>query len=150
MTKRYRYTASGLDNVVLVGLSDCVDAEGDACVTIPNINGLHRAIATGIVAHRSGISGREMRFLRTEMGMTQAELARVVNREPLAIGRWERGENPIDPNAEALIRLLASDRLHLELAAGVDEVSGRCVPTADPQPIVIDASDPNSYRPLAA
>ncbi len=149
MMKEYRYTASGLDNVVLVGLSECVDDDGDACVTIPNINELHRAIAAGIVTHPNGISGKEMRFLRTEMGMTQAELAKVVSREPLAIGRWERGEHPIDPNAEALIRLLARDRLRLDLNAGVDEISGWCVPTADPQPIRIDASNPDSYRPAA-
>ena len=146
----YRYEESGLDNVVLIDLPECVDDDGDECITIPNINVLHRAIAGAIVRHPKGMNGKELRFLRTEMGMTQAELARVVSREGLAIGRWERGERPIDTNAEALIRLLAKDRLGLELSATVDQITGWCVQTAEVQPITIDASDPTSYRPLAA
>ena len=69
----YRYTASGLDNVTLVGLKNVCDDDGDACITIPNINGLHRAIANAIVTHPRGMSGKELRFLRTLMGKTQAE-----------------------------------------------------------------------------
>jgi transcriptional regulator with XRE-family HTH domain len=82
-------------------------------VTIPNVNGLHKAIAQGITHRHSAMIGRELRFLRTEMGMTQAELALIVHREPLAISRWERGEVEIDSNAETLIRLHATDRLGL-------------------------------------
>jgi DNA-binding transcriptional regulator YiaG len=42
------------------------------------------------------------------MGMTQAQLALVVHREPLTVSRWERGEENIDSNAEALIRVCAT------------------------------------------
>lgn len=150
MIKKFHYTASGLDNVVLAGLRVCTDDDGDESITIPNINGLHKAIARTIVSRPSGMNGRELRFLRTEMGLTQAELAEKVKREGLAIGRWERGENPIEPNAEAIIRLIAIERLELNLDAQAEEVSSWCVQKADPNPIVIDASDPNDYRPLKA
>ena len=148
--KKFHYTASGLDNVTLVDLRVCTDDDGDESITIPNINDLHRAIARTIVGRSSGMSGRELRFLRTEMGFTQAELADKVKREGLAIGRWERSEIPIEPNAEAIIRLIAIERLGLKLDAGAEEVSSWCVQKADPNPIVIDASDPNDYRPLKA
>lgn len=141
----YRYKESGLDNVIIEGAHVLVDDSGEACVTIPNVNGLHKAIACGIVQRRSTMIGRELRFLRTEMGMTQAELAAYVHREPLAISRWERSENEIDANAETLIRLLATEKLGLP-AMPVSEVAGWCVPTAQTPPLVIDGSDPENYR----
>lgn len=144
----YHYKECGLDNVMVEGIP-CQDDDGDEVVTIHNISGLHSAIAEAIVAHKAGISGKELRFLRTEMGMTQAELAKVVHHDTQSIGRWERGEFPIEPTAEALIRLLAVERLKLNVEAmGVEDLSGRCVPTAAPQQIIIDGNDPAHYRAL--
>lgn len=148
MKKEFRYTASGLDNIVLVGLKESVDDDGDDCITIPHITELHRVIARSIVTRETGMSGKELRFLRTEMGLTQAELAKIVNREPLTVGRWERGEIEIDPNCEALIRLVAKDRLQLKVDAPAEQISGWCVQSATPEPIIIDASDPKNYRPI--
>eukprot|EP01037_Dinobryon_pediforme_P006373 gene6373-6440_t len=114
----YRYTESGLDNVIIRDVSFIKDDAGEQVVTIHNIAGLHRAIATAIVMKPVSMSGRELRFLRTEMGMTQAELAAIVHREPLAISRWERGEvEQIDTNAETLIRLHAREALELDVDA---------------------------------
>jgi transcriptional regulator with XRE-family HTH domain len=150
MEKEYRYTASGLDNVILVGLEECVDDHGEKCVTIPRINKLHEAIAMTILTRRGGMTGPELKFLRTLMGFTQAELGKIVNREALTIGRWERGEFENDPNAEAIIRLVAAERLQLKLDAPIEDVTGWCFQTADKPAIRIDASDPDNYRPIAA
>ena len=150
MADDYNYTECGLDNVIIEGLEPVVDDDDDLVYTIPNIAGLHRVIAQGIVMHEKGISGKELRFLRSEMGLTQAELAKAVHREPLAVGRWERGEIEIDSNAEALVRLLAVQRLGLQIETDIEVMSARCVPTVEVQPIIIDASDPETYRPIAA
>ena len=109
----YHYTDCGLDNVMIKGAGVVIDDCGDESICIPNVNGLHKAVAQSIVARKSGINGGELRFLRTEMGLTQPELAALVHREPLAISRWERGEGQIDSNAEALIRLQAIEQLWL-------------------------------------
>lgn len=144
----YHYKECGLDNVMVEGIP-CQDDDGDDVITIHNVAGLHRAIAEAIVAHKAGISGKELRFLRTEMGMTQAELAKVVHHDTQSVGRWERGEVPIDPNAEVLVRLLAVERLGLTVEAdSVETLSGRCVPTAAPQQIFIDGKDPSHYHQL--
>ena len=112
----YHYTECGLDHVMINGVQFIQDDAGESVTTIPNIDGLHRAIATGIVSKSGNLTGKELRFLRTEMGMTQAELAAIVHREPLAISRWERGETElIDANAETLIRLFAKEKLNLEI-----------------------------------
>lgn len=147
---QYMYAECGLDNVIIEGLEPVRDDEGDLVYTIPNVAGLHRAIARAIVMHEKGMSGKELRFLRSEMGMTQAELAKAVHREPLTVGRWERGEIEIDSNAEALTRLLAVQRLGLQIEEDIEALSSRCVPTVESQPIVIIANDPEDYRQKAA
>lgn len=142
----YEYKASGLDNVKLIGMQIVLDDDGDACVVIKNVNGLHKAIAEAIVNCRRGISGKELRFLRTLMGKTQAELAGDVNKDTQSVGRWERGEHPIDANAETLIRLMARETLELRLEASVSEVAGWSAQCGD-RWIRIDARDPERYRP---
>lgn len=144
--KAYRYTECGLDTVLIEDVNVAVDDAGEQCVSIPNVKSLHKLIACGIVHRRTGMTGLELRFLRTEMGMTQAELAEHVHREPLAVSRWERGEVPvIDSNAEALIRLLAVEKLKLP-EASVAEITGWCVQSASTPPLIIDGSDPTNYR----
>ncbi|NJO33385.1 MAG: helix-turn-helix transcriptional regulator [Rhodospirillales bacterium] len=145
----YKYVGCGLDNVIIKGVAFVVDDHGKKVVQIPNINGLHRAIASSILNRKSGMKGQELRFLRTEMGMTQAEMATLVHRTPLAISRWERGEQPIAGNAEALIRLHAAEQLGIRIEASVQELSAACVPSANKVEIEIDGSNPRNYRPLA-
>lgn len=145
----YRYTDSGLDNVIIEGVNFIKDDAGEECLMIPNVVGLHKTIAHGIVVRRAGMSGSELRFIRTELGMTQAELATMIHRESLAVSRWERGECPIDANAEAVVRLYAIQTLKLPDSPDVREIAGWCVPRAETPPIVIDGSDPSNYK-LAA
>jgi transcriptional regulator with XRE-family HTH domain len=142
----YRYTECGLDNVLIEGMNVLVDDGGEKSITIPNINGLHRVIALGIVRRKNSISGKELRYLRTEMGMTQAKLAEMVHCEPLTISRWERGEYPIDATAETLIRVCATQELGLPTDTKVSEISGWCVQGPAPQPLIIDGADPSNYR----
>lgn len=142
----YRYTESGLDNILIEGMDVFVDDGGEKSVTIPNINGLHRVIALGIVRRKISMSGKELRFLRTEMGMTQAQLAKLVHCEPLTISRWEREEFPIDSNAEALIRVSATQELGLPTDARITEISGWCIQGEAPPPLIIDGRDPSNYR----
>jgi len=145
----YRYTECGLDNVIVEGVTFCSDDAGEQTITIPNVRGLHKAIATAIVLKPVGMTGKELRFLRTDMGMTQAELAKIVSREPLAISRWERGEvGQIDQNAEAIIRVLAKESLSLPVEAGIREIAGWSVQSAETPPLRIDGSDPMHYKPM--
>ncbi|MDK4723389.1 helix-turn-helix domain-containing protein [Rhizobium sp. CNPSo 3968] len=142
----HHYTESGLKNVVISGIPVEVDDDGDEIITIPAINELHHVIALGIVSHPKGISGDELRFLRTEMGLTQAELASMVHRDKQSIGRWERGEIDIDSPVEAIIRRMAIEKLNLPADVGMDELSRWSIPTAEPQLISVEkvesASEP--------
>ncbi|MCJ8509520.1 helix-turn-helix domain-containing protein [Rhizobium lemnae] len=148
----HHYTECGLMNVFISGIEVQVDDDGDEIITIPAVNELHRVIAEGIVSHPKGMSGDELRFLRTEMGLTQAELAQYVHRDKQAIGRWERGEFELDSSAEALIRRMAIEKLKLTDELGIDELSKRSVPSAQPQTIKISKvnNDNHTYELDAA
>lgn len=146
----YHYTECGLSNVFIHGIEPFIDDEGDAVIQIEAINELHREIARGIVGHTRGMSPEELRFLRTEVGLTQSELAELVHCDRQTIGRWERGETPIDPRAETIIRQHVIEVLDLDHDGGIGALARRSVPTAETQPIEIEAAG-GSYtlRPAA-
>jgi DNA-binding transcriptional regulator YiaG len=146
----YRYTESGLDNVTIKGMSIPIDDAGEEVYSIPNVLGLHKVIAHAIVVSECGITPKELRYLRTEMELTQAELASLLKLDHQTVGRWERGETPIDQNAEFVIRMLAVEKLEIDLELKVEEVLQRCIPSARCEMIVIDGTDPGNYKLLAA
>lgn len=141
---KYHYIECGLDNVYINGLQFQRDDAGDEIITIPAINELHSLIATGIVTHEHGISGQELRYLRSEMGLTQSELAQFVHQDKQTIGRWERGEYAIDSKAEALIRRIAIEKLKLKVELGIEELSKKSVPSLSMQQINIQFENDNS------
>jgi len=146
----YRYDACGIDNVVLKGLPLVTDDEGEEVITIPNINLLHRVLTAQVASKETGLQPKELRFLRTQMELTQAQLAELVGRDVQTIGRWERGEHPIDKSAEIVIRAHALECARTGNPLRVDELARRTMSVAGQPPFMIDASDPDNYRPLAA
>lgn len=152
MTKRqnYRYTECGLDNVVIEGLEMEIDDAGETVYCIPNVVSLHRVIAHGIIAQKTGLSGREFRYLRTEMGLTQSELAEKLKVSRLTINRWEQAKTEIDANAQVVIRMLAAERLKIDPELSVEEMANRSIWSAEREPIRIDGTNPSAYQLIAA
>ncbi|MGB0843886.1 MAG: helix-turn-helix domain-containing protein [Alphaproteobacteria bacterium] len=141
----YHYTECGLDNVFVYGCPVMEDDKGEEVFMLKYINSLHRVIAQAIVNHSKGISGKELRFLRSELGLTQSELARFVHKDGQTIGRWERGEGTIDSPAEAMIRVLTVQKLKLSNENDIEEMSRRSVQSAQIQPIDINFQN-NDYE----
>ena len=146
----YHYTECGLDHVFIEGAGEFDDHAGKESVTIPAIGQLHRVIAEGIVTRPAKMTGQELRFLRTEMGLTQAQLAAVLKVTLLTVSRWERNESPVNDAAEMLIRLLALETLELEIELGVRSVSEKVTVSAQTQEIRIDGGTPGHYQLLRA
>lgn len=146
----YHYTECGLDNVFIEGMDELLDHAGEDTLQIRAIGLLHSVIAEGIVMLPSKMSGKELRFLRTEMGLTQEKLADVLKVTLLTISRWEREESPIKDTAEMLIRLMAVEHLDLQVKLDVDAVSAKVTRAARTEPIRIDGSDPSQYQLVAA
>ena len=105
----YHYTECGLPNVYIEGLDFPVDDEGDEVILIPFISALHAEIVRGIIMHKGAMTPDQIRFVRSELGMSQARLGEVLGTTGLTIGRWERGEHPMDKGSETLLRKLAAE-----------------------------------------
>jgi putative transcriptional regulator len=109
----YVYDESGLSRVMLEGIEvrrctnrDC-EAHGATVPVIPNVEGLHSALARAIIEQRTRLSGEEVRFLRTHLGFRGVDFARVMGVAKETVSRWENDPNdPIGPQADRALRLL--------------------------------------------
>ena len=124
---KHHYKACGLPNV-WIRCRCVIDDAGNKTFIIPNIHGLHKAIAHDVVHSPGTLSGPELKFLRSEMGLTQTQLGELVHRKRLTIARWETEETPIGAVADTLIRSLASDKLKLA-KLNPEELSHNWVPS---------------------
>jgi putative transcriptional regulator len=106
----YHYTQCGLDYVYLSGGVEFVDGPRGKQVIIRDIEGLHQAIGRFLVNERHTLSGKELRFLRQEMLMSQALLANLLEVSEQTVHRWETAKSDTPKPAEALIRLLYNEQ----------------------------------------
>jgi putative transcriptional regulator len=89
----YRYDLSGLDNVLLVGVEvrECQRCRAQVPV-IPKIGQLHRAIAKYLVFKNGLLTGREIRFLRKNAGLSNKKFAALLEIDESHLSRVENGK----------------------------------------------------------
>ena len=106
MTEGYRYTACGLDDVYLLnGYTGHETPYGEG-VSIEDADGLHRVIALDIVTSPRRIRGQEVRFLRSQLELSQEGLARVLRTSRPTIARYEGSPDKAIPGSvETALRL---------------------------------------------
>lgn len=112
----YHYQECGLRNVWLVNGYDMHTTPYGDGVSIHDIEGLHRAIARGLVNKAAKLTGSELRFLRKEMGLSQAKLALILGNEDQTVALWEkRGTQPkiADRFVRALYREFVEGNAHI-------------------------------------
>jgi len=90
----YHYTESGLDSVYLVNGYEIVETPEGRSVVIQNIDGLHQA-GRIFATEKKRLNGKEVRFLRTEMLLSQSSLARLLQLDEQTVARWEKGRTNI-------------------------------------------------------
>jgi putative zinc finger/helix-turn-helix YgiT family protein len=121
--RSYRYTESGVSNVVLqnVEIADCTKC-GHSDVIIPRVAGIHRLIAGALLRSPARLTGEQLRFLRKHLGMTGGQFAKYLHTDRTKISKWERGEDRIGPSTDRLVRLLVA-ALDKELRPAVADVA---------------------------
>jgi putative transcriptional regulator len=107
----YHYTESGLDNVYLVNGFELVPSPAGKSVVIQDIDGLHDAIGRILIRERKVLTGKEVRFLRHELDMSQSTLARMMDVTEQTVRRWEQEKLPIPRAADALLRSLFAEKI---------------------------------------
>lgn len=127
---RYHYTECGLDNIYLVNGFTVVETPRGGGVQINNIEGLHEAIGSMLVREKQNLSGKEFRFLRHELNMTQQTLALLLRVDVQSVAGWEKGLRKVPGAAQCVIRLLYEEHIKgnpairepLERLAELDEI----------------------------
>lgn len=95
-TKRYHYLESGLPNIWLANGFALHKTEYGEGVSIDDVEGLHKVIGLDLAERRPRLTGAQFRFLRKELGLSQAKLAKLWGYESQAIALWEkRGRVPM-------------------------------------------------------
>lgn len=107
----FLYKGCGLDDVWLISGYDVEEIDGDQAVVIRNLDGLHRAIGKSLVLGKKILNGKEIRFLRKQMDLTQSELARLVGCDAQQIARYEKGENKMPGPTDRLVRMLYEEQI---------------------------------------
>jgi transcriptional regulator with XRE-family HTH domain len=74
-------------------------------VNIEDLNGLHHAIGLHIIEKSDPMVGAEFRFLRKQMGLTQAELACLMRVSEQTIANYEKGKTAGRGPADSFMRL---------------------------------------------
>lgn len=101
----YQYTECGLENIYLKnGYKIIDDPDYGEITTVINTKGLHKAIGKELALGSSNLSGAEIRFLRTELNLSQKRLANLMGLDAQTIARWEKGSGQIPRSSELVLR----------------------------------------------
>lgn len=76
-------------------------------IEIPNLAGLIAAVALSRATQPMKLNASEIRFLRKTIGLQSKDLASSLNVSPEAVSRWESGGQPMSPQAEKVLRIVA-------------------------------------------
>lgn len=117
---KLHYTQCGLDNVFLLNGFAIEHGTRGQVVRVNDQQGLHAVIGEALIRQRSGLSGKEVRFLRHEMGLSQAVLARLLGEDEQSVARREK-------RAQGTKRVGAQERmiryLYEQFIGGDEELS---------------------------
>lgn len=121
------YTDCGLDSVYLVSGYEIADTPHGKGLSIKNLDQLHQAIGCQLASQKKVLAGKELRFLRKHMDLTQSHLGKMLGLSSQQVARWEKEESDISGPADLLIRALyiqhVGGNLDLQsLAATLDEI----------------------------
>ena len=105
----FSYVSCGLSNVYLKGIHfhKCLNKEcGEEEVAIPNIEELHELLAQNIASQKNILRPEEIRYLRTHLGFSGADFAKVIGVTPETVSRWEKGTVNMKEASDRLLRVL--------------------------------------------
>ena len=93
MSKYFHYTACGLDNVWLANGYKLKTTRHGTAVAVNDVDGLHQLIANTLIDKPGRLMGKEFRFLRTQLGLSQEALGVMLDFSENAVSLWERKDS---------------------------------------------------------
>lgn len=107
----YHYTESGLDNVWLANGYTVHKTPYGKGVSVNDADGLMNELAMLLTRKPGRLTGKEFRFLRTLMLLSQASLAAMMGATEQSVSLWER-TGKVPKTAESLLRMLVLEKLN--------------------------------------
>ena len=101
----YHYTECGLDNVWLENGYNVRNTPYGKAVSIDDADGLHVVLANAVVNKPGRITGKELRFLRVHLALSQSSLGKCLGATEQSVSLWER-TGKVPASTDALVRLL--------------------------------------------
>jgi DNA-binding transcriptional regulator YiaG len=95
---------------------------GNEDAILPRLNRIMRVIALALIGKPYRLSGAEVRFLRSFLGVTAEKFSRLIHVDKATLSKWENSEDPVGAQSDLLIRILA-----LALGDGLQEKTGAAV-----------------------
>jgi len=114
MKELYRYTACGLDDIYLLdGFRITGNSPRGPVVQIEYVQDLHRAIGEDLIRQKRSLIGKELKFLRHELGLSQPALASLLGESEQSVARREKSKKrPKKSNTqERMIRYLYEEHI---------------------------------------
>ena len=123
----YHYKGCGLDDVFLASGYEIEQTPYGTGVRIRNLDSLHTQIGLYLIKCRKTLSGKEVRFLRHQMDLTQSELARLFGCNVQQVARYEKNQSKLTGPADRILRILFEEHAEQigsvrDLLASVDEM----------------------------
>lgn len=100
--KLHHMTGVGLSNVYLRNGFTFEDSDGDETISYANLTGLYFEISRAIASNPFTMRSEEFRFMRKQLGMSQADIASLFDKSDQAVAKWEKGLLPV-PKAESTL-----------------------------------------------
>ncbi len=106
----HHYVDCGLENVFLEGGFNVLDTPYGQGVTINDLDGLHYCIANCLINKPTPLNGKEFRFLRTELDLSQTAMGDLCGRKERRLRDWEKNNEKVPNPANTIIRIVYKER----------------------------------------
>jgi DNA-binding transcriptional regulator YiaG len=104
MKKLLHYTACGLDNVWLENGYTQKQTKYGKAFSVNDAAYLHQLIAMHLIEKKGRLTGKEFRFLRVQLGLSQEALGKLLDVSENAVSLWER-KNTVPATCDQWLRL---------------------------------------------
>lgn len=106
----YHYTACGLDNVWLENGYTLKATRYGKGVSVNDVDGLHKLLAAKLVEKQGLLNGKEFKFLRVQLGLSQEGLGKLMGVSENAVSLWER-KDTVPLAHDHLLRLMVLGKM---------------------------------------
>jgi len=142
----YKYLESGLDNVIICDVEMIKCECGVESALIHGILALHEAIAICLLEKETHLTGKEIKFLRKEMGLKGKVFANLVGIDNATLSRWENDKSKPSTRADRLVRFLYATKMKPEKAEEIASITYKVSPPKQPKiPIHVMANRLKQY-----